>query len=163
MAGNLSQGRIPFAGIEYFDPSTPVAFDVAAAGTAVALGDATFNKVESPDADDRGKFTITLADGSITVTDAGVYLVLFSTSGAGDAADHIMDFQLYIDGTAASNAGASYTEDATAVAKGCAGFQTVQTLEAGAVLDVRVDSDANGDDWDLDSIQFTVIQLASRA
>lgn len=163
MAGFLTQGRMKYAGIEYFDPATPVAFDIATAGTAVALGDATFSAVESPDADDRAAFTVTVADGTIDVTDAGLYLILASTSGAGDAADHIMDFELYIDG-AAAGAGASYTEDATAVAKGTGcSFFTIQNLAAGASLDIRVDSNANGDDWDLDSFSFFVIQLAARA
>lgn len=162
MAAFLSQGRIKYAGINYFVAGTAVAFDVAATGTPVALGNSGFTALESPNADDRANFTVTVADGTIDVVEAGLYLVMVSTSGAGDAADHIMHFELFVDGSA-SGFGSVYTEDATAIAAGSTSFFAVQELAGGESLDVRVDSNANGDDWDLESFQFIVIQLASRA
>lgn len=162
MAGYLSADRKPFAGLNYHIPGTPITIDVAAAGTPAKIGDATFSALESPNADERAAFTVDAANGQITCTYAGVYKVTFQSGGSGNAAAHVMDFELYVDDTAQA-IGTVYDEDgAVSVFDRSVGFVGVVEVAAGEKIGVRVDSDGNGDDWVLKSFNLLVETIATR-
>ncbi len=138
-----------------YDDDTGFSTDIPTAGTPVVLANAGFAAGDGYDPD--GLFTVAATSGTITPNFTGTIEVAVSLSGTTDQANNAHKVVVFDGGTATALV-ARATSGATARLENV-GVAGIINCTRGQAIDVRVDSDTNGDDFTTNDLVFSVFEL----
>lgn len=136
----------------YYDDGTGFNEEVAASGTPQPIADSGLSVGKCK------KVVGSAANGTLTVKEAGNWLVSFSLSGLGEASDAIQAM-LQVNSVSNTRVKARMTFAAASMLLNSCAAQGIVALAKGDVLRVAIDSNASNDSLQVHSFQLTAVLL----